>query len=104
MGASNWAVCPICRDRAQAAAQARLDRARAMYGQLGADEFTAAVAAAQADAAAAAGFRAETFREDHEIYGAETGTVTVGYSGHCTECSAGLDFTEQHIIPLGGVS
>jgi hypothetical protein len=43
--------------------------------------------------------RTPTFREDYEIYGAETGTVTVSYSGECTECHLKLSFTEDHPIP-----
>jgi len=34
-----------------------------------------------------------TFREDYEVYGAETGEVTASYSGRCSVCDVGLDFT-----------
>ena len=36
----------------------------------------------------------ETFREDYEFYGAETGTLHISYSGHCSvpTCKAGLNF------------
>lgn len=37
--------------------------------------------------------------EDYEITGADTGIVTVGYSGSCTVCKLSLDFTETHPIP-----
>lgn len=37
-------------------------------------------------------FENQTFREDYEIYGAEEGVVNVSYSGHCKECSTGVDF------------
>lgn len=43
--------------------------------------------------------RVYTFREDYEIWGAENGTVIVHYSGHCTECKAGIDFEHTHDIP-----
>jgi hypothetical protein len=44
----------------------------------------------------------ETFREDYEIYGAETGTVKVYYGGSCENCGLTLNFEHEHEIP--GVS
>lgn len=42
---------------------------------------------------------ARTFREDYEIYGAETGTVTVSYRGECQRCNLLLEFETTHPIP-----
>lgn len=39
------------------------------------------------------------FREDYEVTGAKTGTVTVGYRGECQRCGLLLEFTDQHEIP-----
>lgn len=40
------------------------------------------------------------FREEYGIYGAETGTVTVEYSGECQRCGLVLKFTDLHPIPM----
>lgn len=37
-----------------------------------------------------------TFREDYEFYGAETGTITVSYSGSCSVCRLSVSFEEEH--------
>jgi hypothetical protein len=39
------------------------------------------------------------FREDYEIGGAETGTVTVSYRGECQQCGLLLEFKAEHPIP-----
>ena len=41
----------------------------------------------------------KNFREDYEFYGAETGVVTVVYSGRCVECGYGVSFEDQVPIP-----
>lgn len=41
----------------------------------------------------------ETFREDYEIFGAETGTISVCYSGHCDKCGLTLAINEKREIP-----
>ncbi len=38
------------------------------------------------------------FREDYEIYGAETGIVKVRYGGHCTSCDSGVDFQFEKAV------
>ena len=45
------------------------------------------------------GLRGNDFREDYEIYGAETGTVTVSYHGECQRCGLKLVFESTHPIP-----
>jgi len=103
MSADNWAACPNClniRKAAVKAAQAELD---ASYGSISLREY-------KAKEAAVAAARREldeweyrpTFREDWEIYGAETGTVSVDYSGSCSTCGYGTHFTYEHPIPDPG--
>jgi hypothetical protein len=41
----------------------------------------------------------DTFREDYQIYGADEGTVHVGYSGSCEKCGLRIDFDHEHEIP-----
>lgn len=98
MSADNWAMCPRCTAIATAKFEARDAAIQATYGTVPVNEFDAA-RNALADDRAAFDRRHATFREDYEIYGAETGVVTVSYSGSCTECRLELSFTEQHPIP-----
>jgi len=98
MSADNWAQCPRCASAGLAKLQARGEALQASYGAVPLDEFDAARSALEADRSAF-DRRSPTFREDYEIYGAETGVVTVGYSGSCQKCGLELDFTEEHPIP-----
>lgn len=95
MGASNWAVCPRCMNRARAAEAAALAQVMASYGKVPVAEFDAARAAViPVDPG---DYR--TFREDYEILGAGEGTVQVSYRGHCGACGLHLDFKDEHAIP-----
>lgn len=98
MSADNWAKCPRCTTVATAKFEAREAAIQATYGVAPVDEFDAARRTLANDRAAFE-HSAPTFREDYEIYGAETGVVTVSYGGSCTECGLELSFTEQHPIP-----
>lgn len=93
MSADNWAICPQCRDRAQADRTARLKEAFDAYGKVSPEEFEAMRAAA--DVPFDAG-KFQTFREDYEFYGASDGTITADYSGHCGVCDLGVDFRHEH--------
>lgn len=92
MSASNWTVCPRCKDRAEAARAAKLDALSKAYGSVPLDEYEAMKADVMIDSAGE--YAEQTFREDYEIYGASSGTVKVSYSGHCTECGLGTDFED----------
>lgn len=46
----------------------------------------------------------DTFRENYEIYGAQTGVVTVSYSGKCQVCQLSLRFEETHPLPGFGAA
>lgn len=86
MSASNYAACPRCTARArkeQEAAMARLAAA-------GLDDGTFNLTVRPVG---------PTFREDYEIYGADSGTVHVGYSGRCETCGLSVDFDHDHEIP-----
>ena len=98
MGASNWAICPRCLARAREAEARLLAEVMARYGKVPLAEFDQARAAIkpvdQED------FR--TFREDYEISGVPTGTVTVSYGGRCEACGLELTFTDDHPLPMEG--
>lgn len=98
MSASNWAVCPRCLERAQIARDEAFQHALSLYGVVPIDEWQKATAAAEKISANEDNF--QTFREDYEIYGASSGTISVSYSGHCSVCSLGLDF--EHERPFYG--
>lgn len=98
MGADNWAYCPRCTQQGRAKLDKRAAAIQASYGKIPVEEFDEA---RRQHAAAVKAFeqRERTFREDYEISGADTGTVTVGYSGSCAKCRLSLEFTDTHPIP-----
>lgn len=97
MSASNWATCPRCLARAKKAEAGQLAAVMATYGKVPVEEFDQARAAIEpvreVDFA--------TFREDCEIFGARTGTVTVSYGGSCGTCGLSLEFRDAR--PIEGV-
>lgn len=97
MSANNWAICPRCMRRAYQNADRELSAVMASYGKVSVEEFNRTRDSVKS-------VREEdyrTFREDYEIYGAEIGTVQVGYSGNCGVCDLTLNFNDEH--PIGGV-
>lgn len=94
MSADNWAVCPFCLAQAEAEKSILQSRVLDDYGVLPIEEWDAlrAEAAAELDEN-----KLTTFREDYEIYIADT-TVHVTYSGHCQTCGAGVDFKDERTI------
>lgn len=98
MSASNWAQCPRCTVRGQLKLRARDAEIQASYGVVPVEDFDEARRALAADTAAFEK-RHPTFREDYEIYGAETGSIKVSYGGSCTHCGLSLSFDHDHLIP-----
>lgn len=107
MSADNWTTCYACASKRdsrvveQTAVQQKL--LHDAYGQVPQSDYTAL----QIDVEAAIDAISEkplerTFREDYEIYGAETGVVTVSYSGQCTTCGYGTSFEEHRPISSAG--
>lgn len=106
MSADNWTHCPVCRKRLDEeinTAQVALAEA---YGKVSAEEWMAQQVEVNALIASRGQedydeSRTCTFREDYEIYGAKTGTVTVSYSGNCKECGLEVNFKYEHPFYLG---
>lgn len=96
MSADNWAVCPRCKSRAQAARMKAISDVALMYGKVPPGEYNAARAAIPDGMVD----RAE-FREDYEIYGAEEGTIRVEYSGYCRVCKLTVSIGTEH--PIAGL-
>ncbi len=92
MSADNWAVCPQCESKAKAEAQAKRAEVMASYGAVSVDEFDTARAALVDEHAENFAEQFRTFRENYEIYGAETGEIMVHYSGGCGVCSLSCKF------------
>lgn len=98
MSASDWKTCPRCVRRAGAVREQARAAVQETYGKVPSAEFLAALEAVPP----APRVTEQNFREDWEIYGAETGTVHVDYSGNCTECGLHLHFTHEHEIEETG--
>lgn len=99
MSADNWTTCPRCTARRELLAA----RVRVSYGAVPLDEFIKSWESLKEDGDSDAE-RPMTFREGYEIYGAETGTVTVDYRGECQKCGLLLIFKHEHVIPGWKVS
>ncbi len=93
MSADNWAICPRCVAEAEALTAVLLGKAEAAYGVVPAEEYKQLFAEANVEVDEE-DYR--TFREDYEFYGAEDGTITASYSGHCQNCNLGVDFNHTH--------
>lgn len=98
MSADNWAECPRCIRRAQAALAEQNETLRKAYQTLPMEEFVRLSAELKAKAEVLRPDR-RTFREDYEFYGAEDGAVRVSYRGECTVCGLFLSIEESHPIP-----
>lgn len=103
MSADNWAQCPRCEVRGRAELEARETKIRESYGKIPVEQFDADRAALEQDRSDFEK-RMPAFREDYEIYGAESGSVTVSYRGKCRDCGLTLQFKEDHPIPDWNVS
>lgn len=92
MSADNWALCPRCVDNANTNQQELQSRVIEEYGKLPLTEWE------NLRKLANAGVDKEvftTFREDYEIYGADTGTITINYSGTCTICGLSVQYDDS---------
>jgi hypothetical protein len=98
MSASNWVVCPRCKRRHHAKVVAAIRVADEAYGKVSLEDWKKLVS--EADALDTP-FGQSTFREDYEIYGAETGEISVSYEGQCAVCRLSLSFTQS--VPIEGI-
>lgn len=86
MSATNWAQCPRCLDRERERLRNLTLTAEAAYGVAERETYERLVAEARDAANEFDDESCETFREDYEFYGAETGTLHVRYVGGCAAC------------------
>lgn len=98
MSADNWDRCPRCYGLKAKLLEEKQKLVDASYGVLTVEEFDKARADLVKERVDLEDSYV-TFREDYEIFGAETGVVTVSYKGQCTKCGLSLKFQEDHPIP-----
>jgi hypothetical protein len=99
MSADNWAQCPRCLKRHEAAIAEAEAAVAASYGKVSVEEFDLARQRVESKKAERL---EDNFREDYEIYGAEEGVVTVTYGGKCTVCDLSLTFKHEHPLDVDG--
>lgn len=91
MSADNWTKCPRCKANYQTEYVKAVNDIDSQYGKLDKNEWLSRYEQLQR--------RAEpnnnTFKEDYEFYGAETGTLSIRYTGRCTECNLFLEFNHD---------
>ncbi len=97
MSADNWTNCPRCLDAAEKAHAAEIAAVMATYGTIPVEEFDAKRAALPTVTPAASEVYM-TFREDYEIYDAETGEVRISYRGGCTKCSLACEIKTSKLF------
>ncbi len=93
MSANNWAVCPKCKQVAEAAKAARGNKAAASYGQVSPEEYVALLEQAQAPMNLGT-----TLREDYEIGIRKNGEFFVSYGASCEICGFDFQFDEQRQV------
>lgn len=98
MSADNWTHCPRCRARGEAEYTKRKDGVLGLYGTVSVEEFDV-LRAGLAEFRTGLDNARETFREDYEFYGAESGEVVASYSGSCSKCGLSTEFQYVHQIP-----
>jgi hypothetical protein len=100
MSADNWARCPRCYRRGIEDLKTKVLELKEAYGVVPIGQFDQMNADLERDRRALERFE-DTFREDYEFYGADTGVVKVAYGGRCTKCGLILEFQEEH--PIHGI-
>lgn len=96
MSATNWAVCPRCYDNLYLGTEKRNQEINSLYGKIPLEEFTKL----QKEAASPPSMQdlpesSYTFREDYEIYNAESGCLVIDYHGQCTKCNLRFVFNDS---------
>lgn len=91
MSADNWTTCPKCLAQAQSRRAGREKEIESAYGTVPLEEFKTLQEAVSATNKVNPDDY-ESLREDYEIFGARTGTVSISYRGSCSNCGLLIDF------------
>lgn len=97
MSASSWSVCPRCLWLAKKGERERVQAAADAYGKVPAQEYENLRRNAAAFHVNEADYPTH-LREDYEIWGAESGTVTVVYNAHCEKCDLVAGFSDEQLL------
>lgn len=94
MSADNHSACPFCTKRCTEERDRLQERADLEYGQISRAEYAQLVRDIEAveDEIEELDY---SFAEYYEIYGADTGTVTIDYGGSCRKCGASASFKQE---------
>ncbi|MFD4946998.1 hypothetical protein ACFWNT_31850 [Streptomyces sp. NPDC058409] len=95
MSANNYTTCPRCEHQHQENLRQMAVELAEAYGKLPLEEWERM---RQDHEAAKQARLEETFREDYEFHGAETGEVTASYRGTCSRCALSTSFEHKHQI------
>ena len=95
MSADNWAECPACSQKRERKIRDEEARVSSLYGVAPFEEFDAA----RQNLEKMRLVKIEhTFREDYEVYDAETGLVKFTYTGRCTVCKATANMSCEAVV------
>lgn len=96
MSADNWAKCPRCADTDTAEIKELENDLRDSYGKVSLEEYeNLQTQIEEAKYQIKQNSAKATFREDYEIYGAETGILTISYRGVCNMCGLSNKINEE---------
>lgn len=95
MSANNWGICPRCKVTIELAHAELVTKAKASYGKVPPEEYSALV-----EMAGKPLDFPETFREDYSVGAYRDGFFRVYYGGACETC--GLSFEFKHEVQIPG--
>ncbi len=109
MSADAYSVCPRCTFRRKALVKQAQSELTAAYGHVSMEEYQVLqdrLTELERQVEEAENNTSEygdvcTLRENYEIYGAESGSLTIEYGGHCSVCN--LTLTVKQDIPFEGI-
>jgi hypothetical protein len=98
MSADNWTTCPRCSDARVDELQAAEKALKDSYGKVPLHEFVAARESLHDKFLVPLN---QNWREDYEIFGAETGLLEIHYEGRCAVCKHSYKY--NHAIDINPV-
>jgi hypothetical protein len=94
MSADGWDTCPRCEnDSAEKIKELELALADA-YGNIELEDWLAMKEETKANIQWLES-QEETWRENYEFYGANTGTLSIRYGAYCTKCGLEFEYEED---------
>lgn len=97
MSADRYSACPRCRHNLEQQPKDLQETAALTYGKADQKRYDEVREQLLVANAALSSMR-ETFREDWELYGTQSGTLTVQYHGECSVCGLKLEFTDKKVF------